>query len=90
MFSFGTLFTQLRIETRRLMYLHRLLNRPSTNWTNQAFHILEEQNIGWAKTIKTTLRTLDLPTDLTTIKDKRPNEWKKMVYEKVEIKNKAR
>ena len=69
-FSLGTLYTQLRIEMRRLIYLHRLLNRPSTNWTNQAFHILEQQNLGWAKSIKNTLRTLDLPTDLTTIKEK--------------------
>ena len=89
-FSFGTLYTDLRIETRRLMYLHKLLNRPNTNWTNHVFHILAEQNLGWAKTIKKSLRTLDLPTDLSTIKDKRPNEWKRLVNEKIEIRNRAR
>ena len=90
LFTFGTLYTHLRIETRRLNYLHRILNRPSSHWTTQAFHILDEQNIGWAKTIKQTLRSLDLPSDLTTIKNKRPNEWKKEVKEKIEKKNKDR
>ena len=89
-FSLGTLYTQLRIEKKRLIYLHTLLNRPSTNWTNKAFHILEEQNLGWAKTIKNTLRTLDLPTDFTTIKGFRPNAWKSIVNEKIEVRNKAR
>ena len=89
-FTFGTLYTQLRIEMRRLNYLHRILKRPNTHWTNQAFHILEEQNLGWAKTIKQTLRSLDLPTDLAVIKDKRPNEWKRLVKAKIETKNRAR
>ena len=42
------------------------------------------------KSIKETLRYLDLPTDMTTIRDKRPNEWKHLVSEKIEIKNRAR
>ena len=89
-FTFGIMYTHLRIEKKRLIYLHRVLNRQSTHWTNQAFHILEDENLGWAKTIKKTLHTLDLPTDLTVIKDKRPNEWKSMVNEKIEIRNRAR
>ena len=89
-FTLGTLYTHLRIEKRRLNYLHKLLNRPNTQWTNQVFHILEEQNLGWAKSIKQTLRSLDLPTDLTTVKEKRPNEWKRLVNEKIEVKNRAR
>ena len=89
-FTLGTLYTNLRMEKKRLYYLHKILNRPDTNWTNQAFHILEEHNLGWARTIKQTLHSLDLPTDLPTIKNKRPNEWKKLVDEKIEIKNRTR
>ena len=89
-FTFGTLYTHLRIEKQRLNYLHRILNRPDTNWTNQVFYILEGQNIGWVKTIKQTLRSLDLPTDLSIIKNKRPNEWKRLVEEKIECKNRTR
>ena len=89
-FTLGILYTRLRIETRRLNYLHKLLNRNSAQWTIQAFHILEEQNLGWAKTIKQTLRSLDLPTNLATIKEKRPSEWKRLVKEKIEENNRKR
>ena len=90
LFTFGTLYTNFRIETRRLNYLHRILTRQNTHWTNQTFHILNEQNTGWAKSIKMTLRSLDLPTDLTIIKNKRPKEWKREVSQKIETKNRER
>ena len=89
-FSFGTLYTHFRIEKRRLTYLHRILNRPDTHWTKKTFHHLFEQNIGWGKTIKQTLQSLGLPTDLSEIQNKRPNEWKNQVNTKIEIKNKTR
>ena len=90
MFTFGTLYSHLRIEKQRLNYLYRLLNRQDSHWTKQALQRLAEQNIGWAKTIKQTLVSLDLPTDLTVIRNKRPNEWKRLVNFKIEIKNKSR
>ena len=89
-FSFGTLFTHLRVEKRRLNYLHRILNRPDTHWTKQTLQILFEENLGWAKTVLKTLQDLDLPTDFSVIKNKRPNEWKNLVNQKIEIKNKTR
>ena len=89
-FTFGTLYTHFRIEKKRLIYLHRILNRENSHWTKQALDILIEENIGWAKTMKQTLLSLDLPTELTIIQNKRPNEWKKLVNEKIEIKNKMR
>ena len=89
-FSFGTLYTHLRIEKRRLNYLHRILNRPDSHWTKQTLQILIEENIGWAKTVKQTLQNLDLPTDLSVIKNKRPNEWKNLVDAKIEAKNKKK
>ena len=66
------------------------MNRPSTHWTKQTLIQLTEQNIGWAKTIKQTLLTLDLPTDLSVIQNKGPIEWKNLVKAKIEIKNKKR
>ena len=89
-FTFGTLYTHLRIEKQRLIYLHRILNRPDSHWTKQALHILIEQNIGWGKSIKQTLLSLDLPTDISIIQNKRPNEWKNLVKARIEIKNKSR
>ena len=87
-FTFGTLYTRLRIEKRRLNYLYRILNRPDSHWTKKTFFIIFEQNLGWAKTIKQVLQELDLPTDLSVIQNKRPNEWKNLVNTKIEIKNK--
>ena len=40
--------------------------------------------------MKQTLLNLDLPTDLSEIQNKRPNEWKNLVNMKIEIKNKAK
>ena len=89
-FTFGALYSHLRVEKRRLNYLHRVLNRPDTHWTKQALQRLMEQNLGWAKTMNETLRSLDLPTNLSVIQNKRPNEWKQLVNLKVEIKHKSR
>ena len=89
-FTFGTLYSHLRVEKRRLNYLHRILNRSDSHWTKQALTSLTEQNIGWAKTMKQTLLSLDLPTDYTVIQNKSPNEWKRLVNAKIEVKNKTR
>ena len=89
-YSFGTLFTQIRIETKRLVYLHRILKRIDSHWTVIAFKILLTHNIGWAKSITKSLREYDLPTDLGTIKTYTIKQWKKLVSLKAEIKNKQR
>ena len=87
LYTFGTLFTHLRIEQRRLMYLHRLLKRHESHWTSMILLRLEALNIGWSKSIKSTLRDLDLPTDFSTIKAQTRRAWKNQVKEKIEVKN---
>ena len=76
-FSFGTLFTQIHIEKKRLIYLHRLLKRTDNHWTVKTFKALLSHNIGWAKSITKTLHEYDLPTDLSTIKSYTIRQWKK-------------
>ena len=88
--TFGILYTNLRIEKKRLMYLHRLVNMKDTSWTQKTLFILERHNIGWTKSIKETLRDLDLPTDFSTIKTATKRQWKRIVDAKIEIKNKSR
>ena len=90
LFTFGTIYTDLRMEKKRLMYLYRILTRDDTNWTKMTLSIMDNRGIGWAKSIRQTLQQLNLPTDFTTIKQYRPNEWKKRVEEKIEIRNKER
>ena len=53
-------------------------------------NILDNRAIGWAAKIRQTLQELNLPTEFSTIKQFRPNEWKRKVMERIEIQNKKR
>ena len=90
LFTLGTIYTDLRMEKKRLIYLHRILTREDTNWTKMTLNILDNREIGWAKSIRNTLQQLNLPTDFAMIKQFRPNEWKQKVEEKIEKRNKER
>ena len=89
-FTFGIMYTNLRVEKKRLMYLHRLINQKDSSWTKQTFFILEQLNIGWTKSIKETLSDLDLPTDFSVIKTVTRRQWKRAVDTRIEIKNRTR
>ena len=87
-FSFGTIYTRYRIEQKRLIYLHRILKRRDGHWTRIMFYILNTLKIGWAKTISQSLNNLELPTDYQTIQAYSINQWKTIVKQKIETKNK--
>ena len=72
------------------MYLYKVLQRSEEDWTNVTLKILESKRVGWYKKIQTTLALYDLPTDFHIVKQMRPRAWKKLVQQKVEIKNKER
>ena len=86
-FSFGLLYTRYRIETKRLIYLHKILNRYDSHWTKMILNILNTLKIGWARTINQTLRNLELPTDFQTIRSISRNQWKNTVKAKIEVNN---
>ena len=67
-YTLGAMYTKQRIDKKRLMYLHRILNRENEKYTKQAFHILQQMNIGWGKSINEALTEYNLPTELNTIK----------------------
>ena len=67
-YTFGTLYTKQRIDQRQLLYLHKLLNRPATHWTQKTLNTLQEMKIGWAKNIDTILTQYNLTTDFHEIK----------------------
>ena len=89
-YSFGTLFTELRMNQKRLIYLHRVLNRANSNWTKEILLILQQQNIGWYRSIKEILRELNLPDDLNVVKNMTVPEWERTVKQKIEEKNRQR
>ena len=89
-YSFGTLSTNLRIDKKQLIYLHKLLTRDTSNWTRKTLQTLNDLNIGWYKNIRKSLEEYQLSTDFEKIKRMPLNEWKNKVSEKIEIKNHER
>ena len=89
-YSFGVIYTHLRIDQKRLIYLHRLLNYKDDTWTKQTLMTLINLNIGWGKSIIETLIDYDLPTNLETIRKETKRRWKRTVKERIDVKNKIR
>ena len=82
--TFGTLFTKQRIDQRQLLYLHKVLNRPNTDWTLQTLNTLQEMNIGWAKNMNAILTHYNLPTDFQEIKSTPRPQWSNKVKSSIE------
>ena len=90
LYTLGTLYTNHRVDKKRFIYLHRILNRNDNHWTKIMLHTLERLNIGWGKSIKEALDEYDLSNDFTTIKNISRRHWTKTVAEKIETINKKR
>ena len=86
-FSFGLLYTTLRIKQRQLIYLWKILNRDNQHWTQKALFEIMEKYLGWGRGIKDTLTKHNLPIDQNEIKAHRKNEWKNKVKGAIEKKN---
>ena len=89
-FSFGTLFTNQRIDQKRLTYLHKILNRQNCHWTKKSLQVLNELDIGWGRHIKSILNKYNLPADFTAIKSTHPTAWKNMTKTAIEKMNHER
>ena len=72
------------------MYLHKVLNRESTNWTQKMLHHLHSQNKGWAKSISEKLQEYDLEPDWIKIKSLTKKQWKDLVERAICEKNKQK
>ena len=78
------------MDQKRLIYLHRLLNRANSHWTKRMLIILERKNIGWYRSIKEVLRNLNLPSDFNDIRIISTREWERNVKQKIEEKNRQK
>ena len=72
------------------MYLHKLLTRDISHWTNKMLSHLHSHNTGWAKSISEKLTHYKLETHWDLIKAKTKGQWKKDVENAVEIINKEK
>ena len=67
-YTFGLLYTSLRIEKRQLLYLWKVLNREQSHWTYKTLTHVMTSNSGWGKSCTEILTKHDLPTNLQIIK----------------------
>ena len=86
----GTLFVELRIDQRQLIYLHKVLQIPEEHWTHHILKTLNEMDIGWAAAINKKLKEYDIETDWTKIAICTLVEWKNQVKQAVENMNRKR
>ena len=89
-YSLGTLYTKIRIDQKQLIFLHKVLNRDTTNRTKMALNFLEKRGMGWYKNIKDILQQYGLPTDFSTIKNLPICIWKREVKNAIELLNRKR
>ena len=89
-FTFGLLYTTLRVQKRQLLYLWKVANRDPSHWTYITLSQVMTQEIGWGKACKETLESHNLPSDLQIIKCTRKNEWALKVNKAIEKANKER
>ena len=84
----GTLFTSIRIEKKKLIFLHKILTRGRGHWTTHMLYVLDELETGWALDIREKLKLYGLEEDWEIIKGKTTSQWKSEVIKATEKKNK--
>ena len=90
LFTFGILFTGIRVDQKKLIYLHKILNRDPSHWTRKSLDALGILNIGWYKNIHQTLTKYNLPEEFSQIQIKTANEWRNMVKKEIKNTNRTR
>ena len=88
--SFGVLYTTQQIDQKKLMFLHKILQRPEDHWTKKMLFHLKTHNTGWAKNIQTKLSYYELEQDWEKIKEFNKSRWKHIVNTAVSVKNKQK
>ena len=89
-YATGTLFTKIRMDKKRFMFLHKILTREENHWTRHMLEVLDKLGIGWSKNIRIKLETYGLEQDWDKIRKMTKNEWKRLVTRAVEKRNKER
>ena len=83
-FVTGSLYAEIRVEIRQLLYLHKLLLMNDDHWAKETLKELSKSSIGWARKIMETLETWELETDWEIIARKSKAEWKNEIETRAE------
>ena len=89
--SFGILYMTQSVDTKRFMYLHKVLNREDEqHWTKIMLNHLNSLQMGWARSLNDKLAQYQLETDWGKIRLKSKMEWKRDVEKAVDKVNKEK
>ena len=84
----GTLYTSVRMDLKRFLFLHKILRREDEHWTTHMLHALDKTKTGWSAKMREKLVDYRLETDWEKIKEKHESIWKAQVKKVTEKKNK--
>ena len=70
MYVTGLLFASIRVQTKQLVYLQKVLKKNEGHWTRKTLETLQRHDIGWAKQIQDNLREWGLEMDWDIIRAK--------------------
>ena len=88
-YTTGTMFMEVRIHIKQIMYFHHLLQRENGHFAKGAVSTLRHKNIGWIKNIEKTLTLWELETKWDKIAATKKNAWKLEVQKAAEKRNQA-
>ena len=83
-YSLGQLYVTQEVDKKRFMFLHKVLSREASHWTNKMLLHLKNHDLGWAKNIQEKLTQYNIETDWIKIKSMTKNEWRKNVNDATE------
>ena len=89
-FTLGTQSTSIRIHTKQLLYLHKILQKEGSHWARVTLDTINQYNIGWAKCVNELLEKWELELDWVTIQQKPFPIWKREVMMAAEKQNKQK
>ena len=88
--TLGIQFTTVRIDIKRLLYLHKALQKEADKWARTTLLTTKDYNIAWAKDVNDLLEKWELEQDWTEISKKTPTAWKREVMAAAEKRNKEK
>ena len=72
-FATGSLYATVRVDQKRLLYLHQLLQKDPQHYAVKVLKIIDENNCGWAKSIRETVSSWKLEQKWNKIAKKDKN-----------------
>ena len=84
LYSLGQMYVTQEVDRKRLMFLHKVLTREASHWTNKMLLHLKNHNLGWAQNIQKKLTQYKMETDWIKIKFMTKNVWRKNINKAIE------